>query len=88
MDELARTRIAETRDEIVALLRTIADRLHALTPLEARTALGRLASSVSLLAHEAEPMIGPLPSVAHADDPDPPARTTVVFVRRGAALDA
>lgn len=89
MDELARTKVEEERDEVVALLRTIADRLHALTLPEARMSLSRLASPIALLAHEAEPMMGPLPVVSHeADDPDPPPRTTVVFVRRGAALNA
>jgi hypothetical protein len=89
MDELARTKVEEERDGVVALLRTIADRLHALAPLEARTSLARLASPVALLAHEAEPMIGPLPAVACTDaDPDPPPRATVVFVRRGSALSA
>ena len=82
MDELARTKVEEERDGVVSLLRTIADRLHTLTPLEAR-------HSLALLAHEAEPMIGPLPPIEHSDvDPDPPPRTTVVFVRRGAALGA
>jgi hypothetical protein len=88
MDELARTKVEEERDGVVALLRTIADRLHALTAPEARTSLARLASPVALLAHEAEPMIGPLPEVVHTADPDPPPRATVVFVRRGAALSA
>jgi hypothetical protein len=89
MDELARTKVEEERDGVVALLRTIADRLHSLTPFEARRSLARLASPVALLAHEAEPMIGPLPLVEHSDaDPDPPPRATVVFVRRGAALGA
>ena len=91
MDELARTKVEEERDEVVALLRAIADRLHALTPPEARTSLARLASPVALLAHEAEPVIGPLPLVVHPvlhADPDPPPRATVVFVRRGAALSA
>jgi hypothetical protein len=89
MDELARTKVEEERDGVVALLHTIADRLHALTPFEARRSLARLASPVALLAHEAEPVVGPLPAVEHSDvDPDPPPRTTVVFVRRGAALDA
>ena len=89
MDELARTKLEEERDGVVALLRTIADRLHSLSPFEARRSLARLASPVALLAHEAEPVIGPLPAVEHsAADPDPPARTTVVFVRRGAALGA
>jgi len=89
MDELARMNVEEERDEVVALLRTIADRLHALTPLEARMSLARLASPVALLAHEAEPVMGPLPPVPRWDtDPDPPPRTTVVFVRRGASLSA
>jgi hypothetical protein len=89
MDELARTKLEEERDGVVALLRTIADRLHSLTPFEARRSLARLASPVALLALEAEPMIGPLPAVEHSDaDPDSPPRATVVFVRRGAALGA
>ena len=89
MDELARTKVEEERDGVVALLRTIADRLHTLTPLEARRSLARLASPLALLAHEAEPTIGPLPPIEHSDvDPDPPPRTTVVFVRHGAALGA
>ena len=84
MDELARTKVEEERDEVVALLRAIADRLHALAPSEAR-----LASPVALLAHEAEPIVGPLPAVAHMDaDPDPPPWHTVVFVRRGLGLGA
>jgi hypothetical protein len=89
MDELARTKVEEERDGVVSLLRTIADRLYELTLPEASTSLARLESAVALLAREAEPMIGPLPLVAHTDaDPDPPPRTTVVFVRRGAALNA
>jgi hypothetical protein len=89
MDELARTKVEDERDEIVALLRTIADRLHALTPPETRVSLERLASSVAMLAQEAEPMIGPLPVVTRVeDDPDPPGRATVVYVRRGSALGA
>ncbi len=87
MDELARTRVEEERDEVVALLRAIADRLHAMAPLDARLSLARLASPVALLAHEAEPVIGPLPAMTRARaDPDPPVRTTVVFVRKGYAL--
>jgi hypothetical protein len=89
MDELARTKVEEERDGVVSLLRTIADRLHTLTPWEARRSLARIASPVALLAHEAEPVIGPLPAIAHSDEePDPPPRTTVVFVRRGASLGA
>ena len=89
MDELARTKVEVERDGVVELLRTIADRLHSLPVFEARRSLARLASPVALLAHEAEPVIGPLPAVEHIDsDPDPQARPTVVFVRRGAALGA
>ena len=89
MDELARTKVEEERDGVVSLLRTIADRLYELTLPEASMSLARLESAVTLLAREAEPMIGPLPLVAHTDaDPDPPPRATVVFVRRGAALSA
>src|SRR4029450_1737931 len=89
MDELARTKLEEERDGVVSLLRTIADRLHTLTPFEARRSLARIASPVALLAHEAEPVIGPLPAIAHSDaEPDPPPRTTVEFVRRGASLGA
>ena len=89
MDELARTKVEDERDEVVALLRTIADRLHALAPSEARRSLARLASPVALLAHEAEPIVGPLPAVVHMDaDPDPPPWHTVVFVRRGLGFDA
>jgi len=89
MDELARTKVEEERDGVVTLLRTIADRLHALAPPDARASLARLASPVALLAHEAEPVIGPLPIIAHGEaDPDPPPMPTVVFVRRGAALSA
>jgi hypothetical protein len=89
MDELARTKVEEERDGVVALLRVIADRLYELTPPEAGMSLARLGSAVAQLAREAEPVIGPLPLLVHADaDPDPPPRTTVVFVRRGAALDA
>ena len=89
MDELARTKVEEERDGVVALLRTIADRLHALTPSEARRSLARLASAVALLAHEAEPVSVRCRVVAHMDaDPDPPPRTTVVFVRRGACASA
>jgi hypothetical protein len=89
MEELARTKLEEEREGVVALLRTIADRLHSLPLFEARRSLARLASPVALLAHEAEPMIGPLPAVEYTDtDPDPPPRPTVVFVRRGAALGA
>jgi hypothetical protein len=89
MEELARTKLEEEREGVVALLRTIADRLHSLPLFEARRSLARLASPVALLAHEAEPMIGPLPAVEYSDaDPDPPPRPTVVFVRRGAALNA
>jgi hypothetical protein len=89
MEELARTKLEEEREGVVALLHTIADRLHSLPLFEARRSLARLASPVALLAHEAEPMIGPLPAVEYSDtDPDPPPRPTVVFVRRGAALGA
>ncbi len=89
MDELARTKVEEERDGVVALLRTIADRLHVLTPFEARRSLARIASPLALLAHEIEPVLGPLPAIEHSDgDPDPPPRTTVVFVRRGASLGA
>jgi hypothetical protein len=89
MDESSKAKVEEERDGVVELLRTIADRLHALTAPEARRSLRRLASPIALLAHEAEPMIGPLPELAPVCDvPDPPPVATVVFVRRGAALEA
>lgn len=92
MDELSRTQIEEDRDGIVALLRTIADRLHALTAPEARLSLARLASPLALLAHEAEPVIGPIGPLPMIGQPngstDPPLRTTVVFVHRGTSLGA
>ena len=90
MDEESRNTVDEARDGIVTLLRTIADRLHALEAPEVHRSLARLAAPLALLAREAEQLVGPLP--AHqgrrADDPAPPQRPTVVFVHRGAALDA
>lgn len=89
MDELLRTRVEQERDGIVTLLRTIADRLHALTAPEARASLARLAFPVAQLAHEAEPVIGPvgpLPGDPRMDGPDPPLPTTVVFVHRGTSF--
>ena len=65
------TKVEEERDGVVSLLHTIADRLHALTPFEVRRSLARLASPLALLAHEAEPVIGPLPAIAHSDVPIP-----------------
>ena len=90
MDHMSRTDVEDERDGIVALLRTIADRLHALNLPEARRSLARLASPLALLAREAEPLIGPLPAPErhNGSDPDPPQRPTVVFVHRGAALEA
>ena len=90
MDEESRNDVEDARDGIVALLRTIADRLHALNTPEARRSVARLASPLALLAREAEHLIGPLPAPerTHTGDPDAPQRPTVVFVHRGAALEA
>lgn len=90
MDEASRNTVEDARDGIVALLRTIADRLHALDSPEVHRSLARLAAPLSLLAREAEHLIGPLPAhrCGPADDADPRERPTVVFVHRGAALEA
>lgn len=90
MDQMSRTQVEDERDGVVALLRTIADRLHCLTAIEAHVSLARLASPLALLAREAEPVVGPLPALTSRDgDPGPPPqRPTVVFVRRGAPLEA
>jgi hypothetical protein len=90
MDEASRNTVEDARDGIVALLRTIADRLHALNTPEAHRSLARLASPLALLAREAEHLVGPLPrhDWGHAEAPEPPQRPTVVFVHRGAALEA
>jgi len=90
MDEESRNHVEDARDRIVELLQTIADRLHALNGLEVRRSVARLASPLALLAREAEELLGPLPSHQHGpnNEPDPLHRPTVVFVRRGAALEA
>lgn len=92
MDERSRITVEDERDWVVSLLRTIADRLHGLNPPEARQSLARLSSPLALLAREAEALVGPLPGQWSPEPygdatPDPP-RQTVVFVHRGAALEA
>lgn len=80
MDELAAHAILETRDEVVLVLRGIADRLAVLAAPDAREPLRRLTASVAALAREADVVLG---RTAPLDD-----WRTVVFVRRGAELDA
>ena len=90
MDEESRSHVEDARDRIVELLQAIADRLHALNGPEVRRSVARLASPLALLAREAEELLGPLPPHQHgpSNEPDPLHRPTVVFVRRGAALEA
>ncbi len=82
MDELAAKQILEQRDEVVAVLRGVADRLAVLSAHEVRDPLRRLTRSVDALAQEADAMLGRI-SDAHG-----PSWRTVVFVRRGADLEA
>lgn len=84
MDELAAQQILETRDDVVRVLRRIADRLAVLSAPEAREPLRRLTASVDALAREADGVLG---RVALPHD-DGPSWRTVVFVRRGADLEA
>jgi hypothetical protein len=83
MDELAAQQILETRDEVVMVLRHIADRLAVLSAPEVREPLRRLTASVDTLAREADGALGRVP-------PRDEGRSwrTVVFVRRGADLEA
>ncbi len=83
MDELAAQQILETRDEVVLVLRRIADRLAVLSAPEAREPLRRLTATVDALAREADGVLG-------RTRPDDAARSwrTVEFVRRGADLEA
>ncbi len=83
MDELAAQQILETRDEVVRVLRRIADRLAVLSAPEAREPLRRLTASVDALAREADGVLGRV--VPHDDGR---SWRTVVFVRRGADLEA
>ncbi len=90
MDERSRITVEAERDGVVSILRTIADRLHALETPAPRHSLVRVASALALLAREAEALVGPLPETRAAGpcpETDPP-RQTVVFVHRGAALEA
>ncbi len=89
MDELARKTVEAERDGVVRLLRTVADRLASLAASEVREPLARLAAPVTTLAHEAEPLLGPLPPPPHRATADG-ARPwpTVVFVHRGCGLGA
>jgi hypothetical protein len=53
MDELAAQQTLATRDEVVGVLRRIADRLAVLAAPEAREPLRRLTASVDALARKA-----------------------------------
>jgi hypothetical protein len=79
MDELAAQQILKSRDEVVMVLRRIADRLAVLSAPEAREPLRRLTATVDALAREADGVLGRAP----ARDEGRSWRT-VVFVRRGA----
>lgn len=88
MDELAAKRVEGERDAVVALLRTIADRLEAMAGLDAREPLRRLALPMETLASEAADVLGALPALPPPGDDARPDWQTVVFVRRGAGADA
>jgi hypothetical protein len=83
MDELAAQRVLETRDEVVLVLRRIADRLAVLSAPDAREPLRRLTASVAALAREADGVLG-----RRVPDDDTRSWRTVEFVRRGADLEA
>ncbi|HEV7731484.1 MAG TPA: hypothetical protein VGR62_04940 [Candidatus Binatia bacterium] len=82
MDELAAKQILEQRDSVVAVLRGIANRLAVLSAHEVREPLRGLTRTVDALAHEADAVFG------HMPDEHGPPWPTVVFVRRGAELEA
>lgn len=76
-------RVLETRDEVVLVLRRIADRLAVLSAPEAREPLRRLTATVDALAREADGVLG-----RTVPNDDTCSWRTVEFVRRGADLEA